>query len=329
MNKEKNIAINTPNGGYAEIIKHSVSECTGKEIITYSLKYGLIVHAEFLRHRVFSNSVKSNRAVSMKQIRKEVIEDPYVPIKFGAQQRGMVSSEEPDFKYAKICRVIWKASRWPAVGVHWILEKLGLHKEVTNRILNNWQWVRETVTFTESDNFYNLRLEKSAQKDIYVIAKAMQDAYDLSRPTKLKENEWHVPYVYNVRDVNGVMRYYDNDNKELHWTEAVKASTARCARSSYDNHDGSKSLYNSHSGKGRSDKDIYKDLVESVPMHGSCAEHQAAPMDFTLNPIGDAPFELNTDKLHFKSGITHIDKNGNLWSGNLMGWIQHRQIIDN
>ena len=38
----KNIKVETPNGGYAEIVQHSISP-EGKELVTFSLKYGLIV----------------------------------------------------------------------------------------------------------------------------------------------------------------------------------------------------------------------------------------------------------------------------------------------
>lgn len=30
----------------------------------------------------------------------------------------------------------------------------------------------------------------------------------------------------------------------------------------------------------------------------------------------------------FDDGITHADRNGNLWSGNFIGFIQHRQLLD-
>jgi len=45
-----NVKVQKDNGIYAEVIAHSVSP-QGKEIVTVAVKYGLFVHAEFLRHR--------------------------------------------------------------------------------------------------------------------------------------------------------------------------------------------------------------------------------------------------------------------------------------
>ena len=30
-----------------------------------------------------------------------------------------------------------------------------------------------------------------------------------------------------------------------------------------------------------------------------------------------------------QEGVTHMDKDQNIWSGNFAGWIQHRQLIPN
>lgn len=313
------IKVETCNGCYAEMICDSISK-DGKRIQTFNIKYGLIVHSEHLRHRLFSNSVKSNRAVNVKQIRKEVLEDPYIPVKFGQEQRGMVSSEEKDFKYAKVCRSLWKVGRYPAVAVHWVLTKLGLHKEVANRILNPWQWVRQTLTATEFDNFYNLRLHKDAQKDIEVIARAIKECSDKSIPMEIVVGEWHTPYVNRERTEDGVLRYYDNDGTELTTEEAIQASVARCARSSYDTHDGNKALYRKKEGKGRGDKELFEALLISEPVHGSPGESVATPMKKPTTPFTPS---------RWQDGVTHCDKEGGLWSGNLKGWIQFRQTLDN
>jgi hypothetical protein len=58
--------------------------------------------------------------------------------------------------------------------------------------------------------------------------------------------------------------------------------------------------------------DIYKRLVESKPPHLSPVEHQATPM---------VQYNLDSD------GVTHMDKYKNLWSGNLKGWTQYRQLL--
>ena len=70
--------------------------------------------------------------------------------------------------------------------------------------------------------------------------------------------------------------------------------------------------------------DIFEKLkldgVSSDPKHASPVEHQATPMDdLTI------PFNPNT----WENGITHVRRDGSLWSGNLRGWVQYRQLIPN
>ena len=298
------IKVTGANGISAEVVQHSIDE-NGKEIITFNLEYWLCVHAEFLRHRLLSNSVKSNRAIPMAVLRKEVRKNPYVPVWFGAKQKGMVADSEVRFK--SIARRLWLMARWPAIVAHWVAERLlGAHKEWASRLLNPWQYVRETVTATEWDNFYMLRTHSAAQKDIQELARTMKAATELSTPMLLKSGEWHVPYVERTKYPGGIVMYYDNDSKQLTAKEAIKCSAARCARSSYDKHDGGRSVL-------EEDEKLYDMLITSKPTHGSPAEHQGTPM---------IPTSI------WESGETHHDREGRRWSGNFIGWIQHRQQLE-
>lgn len=261
------------NGIYAEVVAHSKSP-SGAEIVTIAVKYGLFVHAEFLRHRMLSRGVKSNRAIPTKVIRSEVLNDPYIPVFLGKNKRGMQSVEEICLKRAG--KAIFLGARYPIVFAHWLLEKLGAHKEWTNRLLNPWQWVRETITATEFENLYALRLHPAAQRDIQQVVECIKDAIELSRlcnnVVELQPGEWHTPYLQQYRDLSGVLYYYDNDGKSLSIQQALEASTARCARSSYDKHDGTTTTW-------EYDTDLYCSLIADDPKHMSPAEHQATPME--------------------------------------------------
>lgn len=301
------------NGITAEVVQHSISE-TGKEIITFNVKYGLIVHAEQLRHRLLSNSVKSNRAVPTKKIREEVLKNPYVPVFLGKNKPGMSAAIEVNHK--SLAEGLWKLARYPTCSIHWMIEKLGGHKEWSNRLLNPWQYVEQTITATEWANFYALRLHKDAQPDIQELARVMKEARDKSEPMLIYEDELHVPYVKRMRDQDGTLRYYDNSGKELNVMEALQASAARCARSSYNNHDKSDASY-------EKDKGLYHTLITSKPTHGSPCEHQATPFVYDDGYKYDRPFWEGWPK-----GVTHQDRNGDYWSGNLIGWVQARQLLE-
>ena len=303
------------NGITAQVVQASRSP-GGKTIYTLNISYGLLIHGEFLRHRLFSNSVKSNRAIPMKVLRKEVLENPYVPVWLGKHQKGMVADQE--VSNTKIAALLWKSSRYPACFAHWIAEKVGAHKEWANRLLNPWQFVSQTVTFTEGDNFFTLRLHKDAQKDIQEIAKCMKKAMESCEVIEIGNGEWHAPYVTRQRGSDGFLRYFDNDNSRLTQEQALKASAARVARSSYNNHDKSDACY-------ANDEKLYKMLIESKPSHASPVESQATPLAI---PKIHKFTNVSVEKAMGQQGATHIDSKGNVWSGNLMGWCQARQTLD-
>lgn len=293
----------------ASIVKHSISPA-GDEVITFSLEYGLLIHAEVLRHREQSHSVKSNRAIPMRIIRKEVLENPYVPMYFGKNKPGMVAGE-PCGSWAA---AIWRGFRYPACAVHWVIDKLGGHKEWGNRLLFPWQWVRETVTATSFDNFYNLRIHPDAQKDIKALADAMYEAHQGSSPEGINYGEWHCPYVETKRTPSGVLIYLV-EGHEVDSEIAIKCSAARVARSSYNNHDKTGCTLSS-------DLKLYKQLIESKPTH-------ASPVEAQLTPILPATTGINDprDIMSWQAGVTHLRKDGKFGSGNSVGWVQARQLL--
>jgi hypothetical protein len=136
----------------------------------------------------------------------------------------------------------------------------------------------------------------------------MFTAYNKSTPQQLQPGEWHLPYVRTDRSlIDGSLCYYDNNGDDLTAEEARVISASCCAQVSYRKNDDSyeKALK------------IYQQLIESQPCHASPVEHQATPMDGELDAS-------HWDKI---PGVTHQDRQGQLWSGNLRGWIQFRKLI--
>ena len=253
----------------AKIVQDS-SLPTGERLLTFSVMYGRLIHSELLRHRAASHSVKSSRAIPTHKYRAEVMENIYVPVKFGTKKRGMQAGE-PTFLTKFYGEKIWKLSSKFACFFHWMMEKFGIHKEVANRVLEPYVWVEETIT-VEADalkEIANLRIHDDAQEDVRRIVEEMVYEMDRSTPVELNQEQWHVPYVVR-RQVENEMIYTDNNGNKLTLDQAIVCSAARCARSSYANHDNSMSSY---------DKDIglAKQLIGSEPMHLSPFEHQARP----------------------------------------------------
>jgi thymidylate synthase ThyX len=281
----------------AKIVQDS-SLPTGERLITFNLRYGRIIHSELLRHRAASHSVKSSRAIPTKKYRKEAKTNPYIPVKFGTNQKGMQAGKQTSAT-ASFGKKIWRMSANFACLAHSLMEKANIHKEVANRILEPYVWVEETLTI-EHDALLEiaaLRIHPDAQEDIRKVIEEMMYEVENSTPLILDENQWHVPYV--IRQVNGNMVYKDNDGKNLTLDEAIICSAARCARSSYANHDNSTTTY-------QNDQGLANKLIGSTPMHLSPFEHQARPF---LNV--EEKYEYSSNFRHFFQQRKAIEKS--LW----------------
>ena len=201
--------------------------------------------------------------------------------------------------------------------------KLGLHKQWINRPLEWQQNIKVVVTSTEWDNFFNLRLEsRTVQPEMVELARAMKYEMDLSIPEKLSPGEWHLPYMVPLRSRynDNVLKYVDPAGEAHDLDNAKMISTSACAQVSYRNLDTSlaKAI------------NIVKRLSDRDDPHLSPFEHQATPIDVTAGP--DGPLfrgqNMEEDSSTWQAGVTHVDRNGKLWSGNFQGWIQNRQLME-
>lgn len=307
----------------AKIIADSISQ--GKRITTFELNYPRFIHSELMTHRVFSRNAMSSRAVPIEKMVEQVMNSPAKPIHWGKNQSGMQAKEElSDITHVDF---YWEELAKEVGGYAAYFSKQGLHKQVVNRILEPFQTMKTVLTSTEFENFYWLRNHEDAQPEIKKLAEEMLKAQEKSKPIPLLPGEWHLPYYGE----NGALFGLFSDD-ELENAKAISASC--CAQVSYRKLDDSleKAL------------NVYKRLVESEPVHASPFEHQATPMFETKGPLvykapkGGAEvgtFSFNkrindpTYAASWQDGVTHVDKEGRLWSANFCGWIQHRQLIPN
>lgn len=273
----------------AKVIADSISE-RGVRLVTMKLRYPRMVHSEFMTHRVFSRNASSSRAIPVSKMLQQVWHDPAMPVYWGKNQPGMQAREELSPFAKGVSKFFWRLGGKVACVFAWTLMKLGNHKQVANRVLEPWQFINVVVTATEWQNFFDLRCHPDADPTIKELADRMYFALHLSTPIQLKAGEWHLPFVHEA-EVSGfkLMGKYD---------ELPKLSVARAARTSYNNHDGSKP-------KVEKDIKLHDDLVMSEPMHASPAEHQAMPDTFV-----DGKWQY--PHLH----------------GNLRGWIQYRKLLE-
>ena len=249
-----------------KIIAHSISP-TGQEIVTFQLRYWRAIHAELMTHRVFSRNASSSRAIPVATVLKQVWNDPAGPIHWGANQAGMQAKQEVSGWRRSAARLAWKLSAKAASAFAYLMMKIGLHKQVANRILEPFQYISVVLTTTELDNWFELRDHPDAQPEIHELAGLMKEELVKSSPRRLGMSEWHLPYITN------------EELETFDIVDLLKMSCARCARVSYLTHDGKVPNF-------RKDFELFDRLVGSRPLHASPTEHQATPS-------GDNQFHKN------------------------------------
>lgn len=318
-----------------KIVADSISP-SGIRIITFELEYPRIIHSELMTHRLLSRNAMSSRAIPIKKMIEQVQQNPAMPVKFGKNQPGMQDAGEHSAQLGDgySAEEWWKLAGLSAARFAAEFADAGYHKQIANRLLEPYQRMKTVVTATDWNNFFWLRVDPDADPTIYELAKAMKEASDNSIPDPLEPGQWHTPYVdhvYGFEDIDdkecAVFEGYcvlDEENKPVMLTleEALAISASCCAQVSYR-------VLNTSKEKAL---DIYEKLVSGNKVHASPFEHQATPMaeyreieNSDYLTIGHINFPR--DPSSWEEGITHADRQGKLWSGNLRGWRQHRQLV--
>jgi thymidylate synthase ThyX len=366
----------------AEIIADSVNE-NGNRITTFVLTYPRIIHAELLTHRLFSRNAASSRAIPSLKMIADVRDDMFFPVAFQKPHSGMQGTEYLEGRELAHAQAHWEEAGLEACDRS--EEMYNVSKQLTNRILEPYQWYTCIVTATEYDNFFELRCPQyqvqsedqlkdgvkghwrsrkeateyyeavqdvdpelaikelpntiidwlklnKGQGEIHIslLAEAMWDAMNESKPKQLKAGEWHIPFgdkmdMKRIEDVT-VMESWSKSpsgsigaakeaevgrkmliNHKRFQETRVKIATARCARVSYLNFEG-KDDY-------EADLKLY-DILKSSG-HFSPFEHCARAMD-----IIEYKGHVHT---YVKGGVAHLDDG---WSGNFRGFVQLRKEIE-
>lgn len=299
----------------AIVICDSISPA-GIRLTTMKLRYPKFIHGEFMTHRVFSRNASSSRAVPIKKSLEEVRSDTLraTPIWWGKNQPGMQADEELSdddaFKNQELfgyhvgstrdrAKAAWRAAAMTAASRAEVLEQLGAHKQIVNRVLEPYLHINVVFSTTELENFFGLRLHAAAMPEMRMLAEAMWEAYKSSDPHKVLDiglPYWHLPFV----NVSELLATVDKD-KYPNLTDldiSQRVSVARCARVSYESFETGK--------RSTVDEDLalYNRLLTSG--HWSPFEHQATPDERLVNSWSD---------------WKHTDH------GNFVGWRQLRKMM--
>lgn len=304
----------------AKVICDSISE-QGIRITTLECEYPRFIHSEMMTHRMLSKNSSSSRAIPVQKMFDQIKGNTATPLYWGVNKSGMQASEELDKADSYWANVQWKYFRNDAIENANTLIKYGnVHKQTVNRLTEPFQMMKVVITATDWDNFFNLRLHPSAQPEILMLAYKMYKAMEESKPVELKAGEWHLPYVVTTRDNVGELMYVDS-YKETKYVEysleqAIKISAASCASVSYRTEGMTLE---------KADK-IFDMLINAEVVHSSPFEHIATPIKPKYNKLGYVRENCN-EYQSWQEGITHMNKQGELSSGNLRGWVQYRHLL--
>lgn len=326
-------------GTVARVVAYSQAENSGTKLTTFEYEAYRGILAELNTHAMLCKNAESSRAVPIKKRIGQIKTNPYVPIHWGSNQAGMVAGEEinnpvmswGDCEYWYLPRdEAWSNDSKIIAGIMENWNNAGYHKQIVNRIGEAFTTVKGVITATEWDNFWHLRRAPDADPAIKELAdcmwKAKCEVEEKGKIEILKAGEWHTPYVYHDRDKDEPLKYWVQGEKYgemiyLTLKEALKTSAVACGQVSFRKLDTSEETV----------ERVWNRLMGGDAIHASVTQHQGTPM---ANYTEGLPYK---DKLEdaiilpefWEDGVTHMDRNKQLWSAQFKHWIMFRKTIPN
>lgn len=293
----------------ARIILDSIN-ANGNRMTTYEVEYPRFILAEVNTHCMLEKNSASSRAIPVGTMLDMIELSPAMPVSWGQNNPGMQSKTLMDSVREADAIKVWMDAAKAAIGFSRIMsdpDGINGHKQLANRLGEPFQTMKSVISGTEWENFFWLRDHEDADPTFRELARVMNECRRKSVPTLLKPGQWHLPYVARVDD-----RYFSGD-VEIPLDVAKKISASCSAQVSYRK-------LNDSIEQAQKVFGMLNLESEEKPAHASPICHQATPMN-------ESNISFNPDT--WEDGITHVRRNGSLWSGKLQGWIQFRQLFKN
>ena len=140
----------------AEVIADSKNEF-GDRVTTMLVTMPRRILAEFNTHRMFSRNSASSRAIPFEKMVESVKTNPFIPMAWMRNHKGMQGTEYLSKRDVEGCRSAYLVARDMAVRQAEHMFERGLTKQECNRLLEPYMWHTCIVTSTEWENFFALR----------------------------------------------------------------------------------------------------------------------------------------------------------------------------
>lgn len=320
----------------ARVVADSISP-TGQRIVTIEAEYPRFILAEVNTHKALEKNSASSRAIPIMKMIEQIQSNMAVPLYWGKTKAGMQADGEVDCK--EEVEITWRHTAELASQSVESLASMELHKQTANRLLEPFQMMKTVMTGTDWDNFFNLRIHPDAQPEFCMLAYKIYKAIEASSPTPLLAGQWHLPYVSSSHLLSpegeivfNSLEYFIGEigtdtYKVLTLEEAQRISASCCAQTSYRKSDDSLE---------KADK-VFEMLVGADVLHASPFGHLATPVSAgkvvahsIVKGAVDYGDSVNiTIPSTWEEGVTHMNRDGTLCSGNLTGWISYRHKMPN
>lgn len=336
----------------------------GKRITSYILTVPQIIVKELLRHRMFSFSSSSMRAIPFNKIIADTRENMFVPLAFQKHHSGMQGNEYLNLEENEKAKQQWISTAQIALKEAETLYNLGVTKQLCSRIIEPYGYAKILVTATEFDNFFELRCPcyriagDPNEKPFGTKAldfRSKKDCIDhIGMPDKGRgplfwlninksQAEIHIQALAEAM-WDAKNESIPKELKEGEWhipfgDQLNMGKLATALRTSDPNKYFPMYAYE----KKKWDQELANAKMKIATAR--CARLSYMTFDGEINYLKDlelhnmllsskhlSPFEhcarVPYNKMD-EEGWTNTDSGGNLWSGNFKNWIQYRQLIQN
>jgi len=182
----------------------------GNRITSFLLNIPQIVVKELLRHRMFSFSSSSMRAIPFDKVLKHTRENIFIPMAFQAHHKGMQGEEYLAGDELDIAVKKWLMAAENACNDACTLYNHNVTKQLCSRIIEPFGYAKILITATEFDNFFNLRCPKyqlfALNKD---FAKSKREWHDFMRYSS------HPMALHNFETILDWLKI-DSSSAEIH-----------------------------------------------------------------------------------------------------------------
>ena len=216
----------------AEIVADSVN-VQGDRLTSVLVTMPRIILSEMNTHRMLSKNTSSSRAIPFNKMVETIKNDPFIPIAWQKEHKGMQGSEYHVDRKHENAVYEWLKARDYAVKQASMMNNDGITKQLCNRLLEPFMWTTMLITGSREgwNNFFNLRCPSyeipnwnttfnswkdvceevpmdletpylgkaqfnKGQAEIHMmaLAEAIYDAYNESTPKQLESGQWHIPF---------------------------------------------------------------------------------------------------------------------------------------